>query len=152
MLYSLSPSTKRKYSNLKQLVGRQIVNRNKKNSTAGVTSGRWTTATEGDFKKGGTSIGQSDLEGQHACWESNGVVRARRLAKIGRERCSHRRVVSAFLRTWKQLCRHAQNAGREGEVGEMSSCQKGALRDGRNWESLKYSTATGYIFALISST
>lgn len=30
MLYSLSPSTKRKYSNLKQLVGRQIVKRNKK--------------------------------------------------------------------------------------------------------------------------
>lgn len=152
MLYSLSPSTKRKYSNLKQLVGRQIVKRNKKTPQQVSPQGDEQLQRKGISKRGGTSIGQSDLEGQHACWESNGVVRARRLAKTGRERCSHRRVVSAFLRTWKQLCRHAQNAGREGEVGEMSSCRKGALRDGRNWESLKYSTATGYIFALISST
>lgn len=50
MLYGLSPPAKRKYSNLKQLVGWQIVKRNKKKSIAGVTSGRWTTATQGDWK------------------------------------------------------------------------------------------------------
>lgn len=52
MLYGLSPPAKRKYSNLKLLVGWQIVKRNKKTSIAGVTSGRRTTATQGDFKEG----------------------------------------------------------------------------------------------------
>lgn len=75
MLYGLSPPAKRKYSNLKQLVGWQIVKRNKKNSIAGVTSGRRTTAAQGDFKKG-LSVGQSDLEGLHTYWERNGDVHA----------------------------------------------------------------------------
>lgn len=117
MLYSLSPSTKRKYSNLKQLVGRQIVKRNKKTPQQVSPQGDEQLQRKGISKSGARQSARSDLEGQHACWESNGVVRARRLSKTGRERWSHRRVVSAFLRTWKQLCRHAQNAGREGGVG-----------------------------------
>lgn len=108
MLYELSPPAKRKYSNLKQLVGWQIVKRNKKNSIAGVTSGRWTTATQGDFKRG-LSIGQNDLEGKHTYRECNKGVRALTpLKRDGSSAHTHKGGVS-FLPTWEQLCRRAQN-------------------------------------------
>lgn len=153
MLYGLSPSAKRKYSNLKQLVGRQIVKRNKKktNSIAVVTSGRRTTATQGDFKRG-LSIGHSDLEGQHTYWESNRDVQAhtppKGLAK-GWGHSSHTRVVSAYFPPWKQLCRHAQNTGwvRCAAVEGVYSWETDKLG-----KSLKRSNATGYSFAPIRST
>lgn len=134
MLYGLSPPAKRKYSNLKQLVGWQIVKRNKKkNSIAGVTSGRWTTATQGDFKRG-LSLDQSDLEGLHTYWEHNRDIHA---TKAGWGQLSHSRVVSAFY------CRG-------------NSCVDMQLSEGYTLyalsKSLKCSLVTSYIFAPIRCT
>lgn len=107
-----------KYSNLKQLVGWQIVKRRKKKVIAGVTLGRWTTATQGGFKRG-LSLCQSDLDWLRTYREHNRHIHA---TEVGRGRSAYPRVVSTFYYWGKQLCRCAA-VGRLGSLHSRAGLQ-----------------------------
>lgn len=92
MLYGLSPPAKRKYSNLKQLVGWQIVKRNKKKVHSRCHLRQMNNCNARGLKRG-LSLGQSDLEWLRTYWEHNRHIHA---TESGWGQSAYPRVVSAF--------------------------------------------------------
>lgn len=100
MLYGLSPPAKRKYSNLKQLVGWQIVKRNRKKTPQRVSPRGDEQLQRKGISKGACQLAKVTLrDNMHTGIVRDVSMNPRHRSRVGavRHTHTHTRVVSAFF-------------------------------------------------------